>query len=429
MPTVLEILDLIASSTKRKFKEQVLTDYKDNALLKKCFIAAYHPDVVYWISKHPVITYNAHTLSLDTAIDEIYANLCTRKITGNNAVNFYQKILSSLSQDDSVVLKRIIDRDLRCGVGIPTINKIWKKLIPVYDLLLADSDPKHLQFPDVVVQTKYDGIRCTITHMQDGEIILRTRNGNRITSLEVMYKDIACTIPIGETWDGELVCFDENNKPLSRKISNGIANKAIRGTISPEEANLVHFMCWDIEDRSQTIPYRERLKRVELLSVSSWKYGFNKKIKPVESFYVKTLEDVEALFKRALDNGEEGVIAKNLNSVWEPKRSHHLCKFKAEKTADLIVVDWESGTGRNQGILGALVCESSDGKIRVNVGSGFSDDDRKNITCDNSIGKIVEVLYNARIDKKDGGVDSLYLPRFLKFRDDKSIANSSEEIK
>ena len=97
------------------------------------------------------------------------------------------------------------------------------------------------------------------------------------------------------------------------------------------------------------------------------KYGFNKKIKPVESFYVKTLEDVEVLFRRALDNGEEGVIAKNLNSVWEPKRSHHLCKFKAEKTADLIVVDWEGGTGRNQGILGALVCESSDGKIRVNV--------------------------------------------------------------
>ena len=233
----------------------------------------------------------------------------------------------------------------------------------------------------------------------------------------------------GETWDGELVCFDENNVPLPRKISNGIANKAIRGTISPKEANLVHFMCWDIEDRSQTIPYSERLKRVELLSIASWKYGFNKKIKPVESFYVKTLEDVEELFRRALDNGEEGVIAKNLNSMWEPKRSHHLCKFKAEKTADLIVVDWEGGTGRNQGILGALVCESSDGKIRVNVGSGFSDDDRKNITCDNSIGKIVEVLYNARIDKKNGGIDSLYLPRFLKFRDDKNIANSSEEIK
>lgn len=127
--------------------------------------------------------------------------------------------------------------------------------------------------------------------------------------------------------------------------------------------------------------------------------------------------------------GEEGVIAKNLKGKWEPKRSKNLCKFKAEETADLVVVDWEPGQGKYEGQLGALVCETSDGKVRVNVGSGFSDEQRRYITKDNSVDKIVEIKYNAKITKKDGGADSLYLPRFIGFRVDKNQADSSEEIK
>jgi hypothetical protein len=79
--------------------------------------------------------------------------------------------------------------------------------------------------------------------------------------------------------------------------------------------------------------------------------------------------------------------------------------------------------------MGALVCETSDGKIRVNVGTGWSDEDRETITKENSIGKILTVMYNQRITKKDGGPDSLFLPRAVEFRFDKNVANSSDEIK
>lgn len=425
--TILSILDDIGSNTKRSRKEKVLQDNSNNETLKKVFWAAYNPELTFWVAAHPQVVDYAGTMTLLTAIDEILVNLATRKITGHAGIEFYRDVLAALSADDATVLRRIIDRDLRCGVGIPTINKIWKKLIPTYDVMLAGKEPKHLKFPDVVVQTKFDGVRCLVTHKPDGDIEMRTRNGSLITCLELMYDDFRQTIGREETWDGELVCCGPYGMPLSRQISNGIANKAIRGTIDEKEAELVRFAPWDIVDKTQALDYDRRLQAL-YIAITHARVAGMKKIIQIQTVKVETLADVERLFEEALARGEEGVIAKNLKGRWEAKRSKNLCKFKAEETADLVVVDWEPGEGKYEGQLGALVCESSDGKIRVNVGSGFSDDDRRYITKAGSVDRIVEVVYNSRITKKGGGVDSLYLARFVGFREDKDIADSSKEI-
>jgi hypothetical protein len=63
------------------------------------------------------------------------------------------------------------------------------------------------------------------------------------------------------------------------------------------------------------------------------------------------------------------------------------------------------------------------------VGTGFSDADRAGITADNSVGRIVSVKYNARITDKTSSVASLFLPVFVEFRNDKSVADSSKDIK
>lgn len=421
----LSIINELASTTKRLQKEAILKREFNNEQLKKVFWAAYNPDITFWIQKHPsVIEFKNKILELEDALRIILEQIATRQVTGNAAIEKYQMILCMVSQDDAEVIRRIIDRDLRCGVNVPTINKIWKGLIPVYELMLAENKPNKLKFPDVVVQLKYDGLRCLITHTKEGDIVLRTRNGNQITSLSLLNDEFKQIIPVEKTFDGELVCYIDDN-PLSRKISNGILNKAIRNTITQSDIEKIRFLCWDIIDQTQTIPYKIRLRELNKV----FKKYIGKIVKKVKSEQVNTILEVDELFQQALDNGYEGVIAKNLNAVWQPKRTGDLCKFKAELTADLVVVEWEEGLGRNSGRLGALVCESSDGKIRVNVGSGFSDKQRNQIKKEDVIGRIVEVKYNARISKKTGEIDSLYLPVFLKFRDfEKTIANSSDEI-
>ena len=106
------------------------------------------------------------------------------------------------------------------------------------------------------------------------------------------------------------------------------------------------------------------------------------------------------------------------------------------KDCDLEVVGWIEGKGKYVGMLGKLECKSSDGKIRVDVGSGdketkiLTDEFRANTKPEDIIGKIVTVKYNARIkDKRRPEFDSLFLPGLVEIREDKTGADHSSTIK
>jgi DNA ligase-1 len=122
---------------------------------------------------------------------------------------------------------------------------------------------------------------------------------------------------------------------------------------------------------------------------------------------------------KCVSQGYEGIMIKRLDAPYECKRSTFWMKWKPVITVDLEVVDLEEGTGRNEGRLGALVCEGiDDGRaIRVNVGSGLSDSDRDSFwSRRNELkGYIVEIKADAVTQNQDGTY-SLRFPRFERFR-------------
>jgi ATP-dependent DNA ligase len=153
-----------------------------------------------------------------------------------------------------------------------------------------------------------------------------------------------------------------------------------------------------------------------------------KRIWMVSSEIVETYEKAQEIFNEYLSLGYEGIILKDGSGVWEDKRAKHQIKFKGELECDLKIVAVEEGTGKYAGMLGAIVCESGDGVVKVNVGSGFNDAHRNNLKEKDLLGKIVAVKYNARIKNKQGD-ESLFLPIFIEVRDDKDVADSSKDIK
>jgi ATP-dependent DNA ligase len=238
-------------------------------------------------------------------------------------------------------------------------------------------------------------------------------------------------------FDGELVVVDAAGKICDRKTGNGILNKAVKGTMSVQEAVMVRATLWDaislegFQAGKEAEPYHVRLGKLcnAVSDMKGAKAHLGHYVDMVYSKQVDNLLTAQTLFNKFLAEGQEGIILKTREGIWENKRSKGLIKFKGELECDLLVVGWEEGTGKNVDRLGALVLESACGGIRVNVGTGFSDADRRSITAANSIGRIVAIKYNARIKDKNSDVESLFLPVFMEFRDDKTEADAAKAVK
>jgi ATP-dependent DNA ligase len=276
------------------------------------------------------------------------------------------------------------------------------------------------------VQLKLDGMRFNAI-VRDNKCEFRSRNGKEIHLLGNLEQEfINYANGMDCVFDGELLVVD-NDKILNRQTGNGILNKAVKGTISEAEAAMVRAQIWDFipyiyfTDGYDPTPYNDRYQRLANMKLSG-------KVSLVPTYVASDIDVARERFEHFFSQGEEGTILKDLNAPWEDKRSKHQIKFKGELECDLKVVGVEEGTGKYVGKLGALICESEDGIIKVNVGSGFNDEDREKIKEQDVIGKVVAIKYNARIRSKSED-ESLFLPIFLEIREDKDKADSSGSIK
>jgi len=244
-----------------------------------------------------------------------------------------------------------------------------------------------------------------------------------------------------------LVMNEEGTGFLPRKAGNAIITKAIEGKkgISEEEASRIHLKVWDMmpladwKKKKCVWPYDLRLRTLENgVTISKAATG-SPKLKIIPTKMVENLEEAYAFFDTQLAKGREGCILKNLKGIWKSSTSgsKDCVKMKKKDPADLIC----TGTyphkqeyimrGKEKIItknwIGGLNLESSDGKIKVNSGSGLDDEGRK-MPPVYYIGKIIEVEYNEIITSKSKDTMSLFLPIIKEVREDKDEADSYELI-
>jgi ATP-dependent DNA ligase len=427
---ILQILNELAATSSRLEKEAILKREVNNELLKRVFFLSYDPFTQFYIRKIPKYETKLKIdfITLDESINGAsgLVHLSSRTFTGNAGINHLQFLLSMSSADDAKVIERIIGKDLKCGASESTANKIWPGLVHEYPCMLCtpfdEKILKKFNFP-AYVQLKMDGMRFNAI-VKDGKCEFRSRNGKEIQLLGNLEQEFI-KLADGQNlvFDGELLVNDKG-VILDRQTGNGILNKAVKGTILTDEARKVHATIWDVIDYDTfkigegTQNYHTRFSLLENMSLPN-------KIRLVESKVVGSIEEAQEIFEEYLAQGQEGIILKDLSGIWQDKRVKTQVKFKAELDCDLKIVAIQMGTGKYEGMVGAYICESEDGVIKVDVGSGLSDEDRKNFDV---IGKILAVVYNARIKNKQGE-ESLFLPRAIEIREDKIIADNSKKIK
>jgi DNA ligase-1 len=353
--------------------------------------------------------------------------LIHRHITGHAARDLIEQLmLAATEQQWNGWYRRILIKDLRCGVSEKTINKVLKVFpgivpVPVFECQLAHDGANHEKkiAGKKILQPKLDGVRClTVVDYANRTVTQFSRNGKELVNFGHITTAILDNIDaLGRSYvlDGEVV--SNNFQDLMKQVHR-------KDDVQAEDAKLKLF---DI------VPLSE-FRRGESVLGQGRRFNLLNSLRPVFDMigHVELvpwqevdLDDYvgQMVFKQymtdAVKNGFEGIMIKDVDAPYECKRSHAWLKQKPFIEVSLEITDVEEGTGRNAGRLGALVCSGvDDGRsIRVNVGSGFSDLDRDEFWSgrDSLAGQVVEVRADAVTQNQDGTY-SLRFPRFLKFR-------------
>jgi DNA ligase-1 len=353
--------------------------------------------------------------------------LRNRELTGHAARDAIELAMGVATTEQwNGFYRRVLIKDLRCGMSEKTVNKVAKDFpqyaVPVFTCSLAHDSAKHEKkmVGKKQIEIKLDGVRV-ITIIQGNKVEMFSRNGKQfhnfghiIKELETVIKDYPVPYPL--VLDGEVMSanFQDLMKQLQRKetVQNSDAVLHVFDTIP---LGCFKAGSWDKPQSFRSLitkhwvdDHKDVLEHVQALD---WE--------DVDLDTPEGQERFTALNKAAVDGGYEGVMIKDIDAPYECKRTHAWLKAKPFIEVTLEVVDVEEGTGRNEGRLGAIVCEGMDDErhIKVNVGSGFSDLNRDNFWAekDSLLKQLVEVRADAITQNQDGTY-SLRFPRFKTFR-------------
>ncbi len=357
---------------------------------------------------------------------ELADSLYRRKLTGHaarDAINLAMNVATKEQWNDWY--RRILIKDLRCGVSEKTVNKVLKKStispVPVFECMLAHDGANHESkiIGKKILQPKLDGVRAlTVVDYESRTVTMYTRNGKvleNFTHITEYLEKFIDEIGRSMVFDGEVVSnsFQDLMKQVHRKSD-----------VQAQDARLCLFdvvPLVEFKAGESVMGQRRRIQFLHNFENIFKDSGCIEIIPQIEVNLDEFLGEIEYkdYNKKMVEVGYEGIMIKDPDAKYECKRSTSWLKQKPFIEVSLTIKEVEEGTGRNEGRLGAFVCEGvDDGKaIAVNVGSGFSDSNRKSFWDDKETlpGQVVEVRADAITQNQDGSY-SLRFPRFIRFR-------------
>jgi len=427
-------IEVINSDQGRLFKELKVREFGlDEPKFVRLLNRTYSPEYVYGIKKMEQTAVGINTLvDIWGQVETLLDRLTGRVVTGNAARAEVEAMLNSLTKEEATVAINMIKGDLRCGISVATVNKMFPNTIPEYPYmrcsLMKGSNIANFDWKaGVYSQEKADGMFDNI-YLYPYLTKITSRNGTLFANTEFkdFIQEFVNVADMGYCYHGEMLVL-EDGKVLPRELGNGVLNSVLKG--GSFEANQKPFyLVWDrvpVKDavaggKCET-PYKDRFAAIKNIK--------GKFVDVIPTKIVYSLDEAYKHYVELTSRGIEGTVIKNPNAIWEDKTSKDQIKLKIEAEVDLIVRGFNPGNGKNAHLFGSIAAESSDGKLRVNV-SGISDADRVRINGERDEWidkKIITVRANSIMESND--VAALFLPRLVEERLDKTEADDFAKIK
>jgi bifunctional non-homologous end joining protein LigD len=223
-------------------------------------------------------------------------------------------------------------------------------------------------------EIKWDGIRA-IAYVESGRARFQNRNLRDVTG---QYPELRALGPaLGSTavvLDGEIVAFDERGRPSFQSLQGRMhltSDSVIRRRAKETPVSYVIFDLLYLDGRTtMKLPYADRRRLLEQLDLNGERWR-------TPAYHPG---DGAALVAASREQGLEGVMAKKLDSVYEPgRRSPNWLKIKNHLRQEVVIGGWMPGEGRRKERIGSLLAGYYDdeGKLRYagNVGTGFKEAD------------------------------------------------------
>ncbi len=289
---------------------------------------------------------------------------------------------------------------------------ITKPKIKIKAMKAKEVPFEKLKFP-LIAQLKYDGIRLLTKVVEDMPTFF-TYNGSEVPLPKLRAQILKAKLG-SVMLDGEIIT--QGGRIGTRPKVSGMINSALHGGCINESIldyalfDSMHMDDFNVHkcDNNYDFRYYETAK-----------YAFKAELLIARNTTVKTVEDVQRLSEQLYNDGFEGLILKPHFHMYKFSRSPNWAKIKETKTADLLCTGTTPGTGKYEGMIGALICTGivEDKHIMVKAGSGMNDHQRA-LSPSIYIGMIIEIKYNSVIQDQRTGQWSLFIPRFNGIRIDK----------
>lgn len=413
MKEIISLFNEIQNTSSLNDKKSIIVANKNNELFKKCLKFLLDPNVITGISdkkihKNLLIHEHDNCDSFKSVIEYL-----SQHNTGNDYdICTIQYFIKNQPEEDKEFYEQMITKKFRLGADSKLVNKCIPNLIPTWDVMLGTSI-EHCKIPEGAwfsLSQKINGNRITY---YDGEFY--TRQNKKYVGLDHIKADIE-KIPDAKNYvfDGELVYKNEEGLSDSEAFQKGTGLAQSKTNLK----NKLKIVLFDIlpkeefENKVSKDTYKNRKQK--LLNLKNYE---TENISVVRMFYEGTNQtEIWRWLDYAEKHDMEGLML-SLDAPYECKRTKNLIKIKKFYDFDLKIIGCEEGAGRNKGKLGAFIVDYKGNS--VNVGSGFSDEERKIFWANKEelIGRIITVKYKEISKDKKTGMESLQFPIYCGLRE------------
>ena len=415
----------MTGTTSRLEKEAILKSYQDNVDVKEILQFLFNPFIVTGISKRKL----AKTVSLTgqkcNTLHDLLGYFQIHNTGRDEDIAVLQQFTANLNAAQTELVNSLIKKDLTLGANEKTLNKVFgADFIPSFNVMLAEKYMENTAFvagKRFIITEKFDGVRCMLIFNDAGEPTFFSRSGKSFDDMVELAEEVRKLDP-QMVYDGELLLGVD--QPID-------SAELYRMTVKVSNSDGVKTgLVYNVFD---CLPKKDLLRGESAISCEQRKTLLNEKLQALQLPHVKAVpilyigEDVskiDIICDEYTDMGREGIMVNIASAPYECKRTKNLLKVKRFNAADVRVLDWEEGSGANQGKLGAVTVEfiaPDQKKYTCKVGSGFEKEEREEFFAhpEKIVGHIIEIGYFELSQNQNDDGYSLRFPTFKCLRDDK----------